>query len=404
MGSAPPDNDISQSAEPVESNMLQRMARGVIARAASWLLDPPLPLVAVVFGLIVLLKTGWNTYVCLDQELMIAKALPGAPTLDFSYQFLRWSLAGPILARLLGAVTPRAFLALHAAVLVLSVVTILAITAYRRGNRAARFVLLALACSSSVTVMLRWLGSYDVFTFLASSLLVLSSGWEEVFVLSGALGFLHFEQGVFIALALLIVGPKRSLGRWRQAGLMLGGLLVGKVLITAYLASTGMDAFSRLYFVTHDEPLSAFVGSAMTYLPALLYTMFGAGWVWLGVLALRVGRDWGQTRRGMLALALLVIPTIVTLDETRVYTMMAWPVLMTLALVAERRAEEDDLRLLAGAGLLGFIVLPAGFVTFEGEFFPALTDSVGRMMTGAVLAAFGVLLVWARSRPRIRRS
>lgn len=361
----------------------------VVERAASLVLDRPFWLVIAVLTLVRFVKAPVEAWNLLDHELMLARTLPHLPHFARDDWFLMTSPTGPVLAHMLCFVSERMYLALHVNIIASGLIFLLIATFRQRGERAARLVALMLVASDVSIFLGNTIGGYDPFTFIASSFLVLASTPLAVVVCSAALGLFHFEQGLLIAVALFIVGPKRSIGRKQQAILTFGGLLVGKLALTVFLAAIGAPLNPRITYA--GEEFFITLGMAIQFFPAMVYAAMGPAWVWLVALMWKVGPRWGQVRRGFFALAFLSVPMMVTMDETRVYALLSWPVLMTLMLVAERRASEANLRLLVGVTAIAMIVLPSGWVWLGSVGFPDFASTKG--MEIAAARVFGLLLL-----------
>lgn len=341
------------------------LLRDLVTRLSSFVLDAPFLAVFAAFVGVMLLMRGVGTYPGIGIEILVSRHLPLAPpNMAPPGHFLMSSLAGPVLARVLGVSSPFWFAALHLLVLVSGLWGVLHVVRRRRGDRAARLVLLMLACVSLPTILLQWLGSYDVFTFLLSSLLVVTGSAPGIVLMSFALGMQHFEQGAVMALMLAVVGSERF-GRIRYGALMFAGLATARVVLFLYTRMIGVG--DRMFWLSSSQPFPRgnIVVMWARHLPALLYSLLGGGWVLLALIVFVVGWGWPETRRSLLALALALVPTVLSHDQTREFAMVSWPVLMTLALTLARRGSESGMRLFAGVGVLAALA-PAFFV-WEGD-------------------------------------
>ncbi len=162
------------------------------------------------------------------------------------------------------------------------------------------------------------------------------------------LGITHAEQGVFAALAAVAAhhvldDPEpgdepawRRAGRWAAASL--GGVLVGRAVVEIYLRVNDIVIHNpRTSYL--DLGASGFWHEHALAPVALVYALWGPLWLalaWLGWRWWRTGHRWGPVPMvGVVALAALV-PVAVTLDETRVYSMITAPMLVVLAVVLSR--------------------------------------------------------------------
>ena len=315
-------------------------------------------------GLVVLtvLKCGFSTYPAVSGAVLVAKALPGVPGSTPYEQFIYSSPLGPLLARMVGALTVQTYVVLHAVILIFGLGGLLFAVWRSRGERAARLTLLALCCTSLPMILLSWIGSYDVFTFVIGSLLVVVEAWPVLIVLAVLLGLAHFEQGLFIVAALLVLSTSRRWGRVQHGLMLIGGLLAGKALLTYYLKSLGVVGSRWLWVVSPLDEGGGLLGRLTHNLPTLLYSLLGGGWVLLLLIAFVVGREWPESKRALVVLAALLVPVLVTLDQTRVYAIISWPVIMYLMLLVDERASDEGVSLIAGGGLLAALLTPAVYI------------------------------------------
>jgi hypothetical protein len=341
-------------------SVLQRLRDGVI----SLVLESPFwAFVCLLAGLVVV-KCGVGAYPANFLGLKIALAFPGRPALDAYSQYAMSSPLGPILAKALGATTLRSYAALHAVVLLVGMTALIYAVRQRRGERTARLVALSFACTPMPMVLLGWLGSYDVFTFLLASFLVLMDGPLIVALLSFALGLAHFEQGLLIAMALLFIRQPASIARWKPWISMLGGLVVGKLSLWLYLNAIGIRFGRFLWLASQtqdaDLGLSRFVG----HLGVLSYSLLGGGWLLVGFVCLAPGRRWPEMRRVVLTLAAFLIPMYFT----------SWPVVMQVVFWVEERATADTIWAYTALGV-GAFTLPSRLV-WDGTIISPSLDNV----------------------------
>ena len=375
---------------------IQQFAREVVGRAASLVLDSPGPVFYGLSTLILLAKCGLGYYPALSNAMDVVFALPKAPEgyapID---QWIMTSLDGPILARLLGIFTWQNYAVMHAVFVVIATVAIFVWVRLKFGSRAARLGYLALTLTSAPIFLLTWLGSYDPFTFALSSFLALTTGWLGTLVLALLLGFQHFEQGTFVCLALLLMMPQRYIKRPAVGASLIGGLVLGKGILTLYLRSIGVTG-GRL-----DFALARGLGNSWQtqtpLIPIWAFAMLGGAWLWVAFIALRAERGSGYTWRALGALALLTIPMLLTYDQVRVYSIMSWPVVLLLTLHASKRASSEDVGMLAGIGFLALLVVPSVYVwgALPAPTFPVQAVPYGVLPWAACAIVAVVLMIVA---------
>jgi len=292
----------------------------------------------------------------LPEYLAIAHEFPRAPVLGGGDYILSSPLGGAI-ASWLGIRSELGFVLLHLAVLLAGLVA-LVITVFRKfGDLAARAVMVVLFSSPLANLLLSWLGQPDPFTFIAASAIVVLDAPVLLVLATLGLGANAFEQGIFIvggAAALRLFGESlrgasgesegESGGASRRRGVVrvgaMGvGLVAGKAALEAYHRHYGItpdDRFAFVLFVGFGGWFSRFFANFGTW----LFSIFNAAWV-AGAL-----------------LVFFAVPVATSLDETRVYALISWPVLLWLTLWAVRRECAAVARRLVAITLLAGVVLP----------------------------------------------
>ena len=282
-------------------------------------------------------------------------------------EYLLTNLVGPTVARALGQTNPFEYARLHLAVATTGCAAVI-VAAFRRfGYRAARNLVIVLAAAPATTVTMEWLGQPDAFTLPLALGVVVARRRPIAAILAVIVGLTHAEQGVIIALVAMIArnaiaatigsasgsadepapvtapatGTMRSLateGAWLLGAVGTGAALTRLVNLmadvvvhrprTAYL-DLGIDGFA-----SHHAKGGVW----------LVYGLWGPLWlalIWVAVQLHRRGPGWPPPLRrawvmmaGAAAAALL--PVLITLDETRVYSMTTAPLLVAAAVCFDR--------------------------------------------------------------------
>ena len=318
----------------------------------------PLPLAAMAIAFI-LAKDGlaFATGNTTNFFLPASQALP-QPTGYFSS-----SLGNLLLARALGIDDVSRWMALHivlmAAAIGLALLLVLlpgreGATRDRQGQAAMVLVLLA---SSALHTLPGSIGMYDPVTFAGGSLLVLGRSR----VLRG-LGLVVMclgnpEQATLASVCLLVLSLHPAARHWRRTGIVAVGLsATWLVVMQAWLATGG--AGSRIVVLPYllGQSVSATLAN-----PALvIWLWLGCGWLIVGaLLAWSRGRD-----RWVVALALIIIPTLVTLvtvDGARVFGMVTLPAFLVAGGICWTYLSDVERirRASAGAFLMLLVLLPA---------------------------------------------
>lgn len=251
--------------------------------------------------------------------------LPGHPL-----QYLLSNILGPLLGFLLhlnGSLVSYAIM--HLAFLILGLWALLWFIHKRFGamaSRASAILFLSLPISSVVTT---WLG-YDVFTFVLGSFLVLLRHPLIGLCLGFLLGLNHFEQGLFIILSLAWVISFSKTERSRFGFLpALIGLVFAKAALMGYFELMHFDITAGRYSVTRSIGLLRLAELHLRGWMPILYSTFGAGWI----LVLKMYADIGSESRKMVLHAAgaclgLFAVMLLGVDETRVFALMTWPILL----------------------------------------------------------------------------
>lgn len=298
----------------------------------------------------------------------VVPALPGLPATPPEAQYVLGSPIGAFLARLVGADARGSFLALHLLVLAVFAALIGWLVVRRWGEQAGAAVGVAFVGSSTSVVCLQWLGSYDVFTVGLTSLLVVGRSRRIAAVLGVALAFAAFEQAALVVVMLAVLWAARMYDDGRSlvtAGLGLGA---GRVLLGWWLAANDVH-HGRSYFV-ETYGLGHFLEQFRRGLPLFLLTGLG---VTVVLVVVAVCSETDLVRRIVPVVVLLsaVLPIAFVEDQTRVFAVTSWPVVMVLVVRWARRVDRGHLSRWIGAVLVLAFLVP-GVTVWQGR--PLLAD------------------------------
>lgn len=330
---------------------------------ARFVFEIPFWLFCAATAAIVVVRNGVGVFPALSLELSIASALPDLPSLPVAQQYFFSSLTGLILARLLGISSAESFFALHLVVIIITAAAAIAVVYRRDGDERARLLMLAIACSSVPMVLLGWIGSYDPFTVLAILIVTIADSHIVTFVGAILLGFTHFEQGLFVVAIVLILNSHRKFSWVRTPTVLIGGLMLGKAVLMAYLVSKGLGR-GRLDYASITG-LYTFLKFFVRQFPVLLGSWFGAFWVWMTVAALSVVNRWTELGRWFLATALAATASLLALDETRVFALISLPLIVHVGMDAKELMAPQSRRAAAVLASCIALILPPVFV-WEG--------------------------------------
>ena len=346
---------------------------GTFDRFAGWLATASPWRVLVIAAVVRAVVCGVWTTPNLEQWVIFARDPFGPAPIDPAAQFITGSPLGPLLAHTLGATTTATYAALHLALAAVSAVVLVALGRHTVGDRLTNALVVLLVASPLSNVVLTWLGQPDAAMLGALSALGLASAVRTpsraraVALAAGAvLGFSSFEQGlaaVVVLAALVWVGDRE--GDREVVLAAVGGLVAGRIGVAAFHAASDVPVMSRSTWARSLGP-GVFVRTFLYNLPALAFSLLGAGWLLAGHAGAALHR------RGMHLVHLLVPPALalgvalVALDQTRGATMVVWPA----AVWAVRRGDEAregglDRRIVAATALLAVVIPPV--VIWEGS-------------------------------------
>lgn len=259
-----------------------------------------------------------------------------------------------------------AFVLLHLGVVLVSSFGVVLLVRRRFGDLAARVTLVALFCSPLSNLLLTWLGQPDAFTFASASALVVLRSPLLLLAAAAVLGVNHFEQGVFIVLAAAALRVKEERrNAVAVAGAMVLGLVAGRLALLAYHHRYAITSGGVRWDVATTLGLSFFFAGFAKNFPAWLFSIFNALWVFLTAVYLRHRRELLVPLGVLVA---FVLPALVSFDQTRVYALVTWPVVLWTVLWACRNEEEALIRRLATIAVLLGLLLPRVMV-WEGRIY-----------------------------------
>ena len=297
--------------------------------------------VCLAVGLWVLWRTGPGKVPYLALFESTARQWPTTPLPTDSQYILREPL-GQIVYRLLPVHGTGVYLALHLVCLLVSA-TWLAAWLCRRLGRESGLVACAIVALAPVTaVLLLWIGMYDAFSVLAWVAVLVTMGRRPGWQLAAGMlaGFQDFEQiGVGLLMVALLPQLARSAGLRPRAAQLIGGAVIGKLVLEAYLHTVGAGSGSRLSYLERWDVFSGLLGSAGANAPLLVWSALAGLWGF----ALKALRDsWGgwtaQQRVGLIVAVLFWFASAtLSADHSRVLAMTSFPLVVMAALAIAAR-------------------------------------------------------------------
>jgi hypothetical protein len=214
-----------------------------------------------------------------------------------------------------------------------------------------------LATASTTTVVLAWTGSYDVFTVVLASFLVVVRSPRLAALIGVLLAASALEHGAIIVALLLALALAGIQGEPRALAATACGLLAGGIALVVWLRWQHV-VNGRAYWLS-NYGIRYFLDMAVHSWPLLLFSLFGAAWP-LAAAALAAV----EPRRRLVAACVLaapIIPMLVSEDETRVFAVLSFPILLALVVAAADRAPALVQRAAVASVALA-VVIPGYFV------------------------------------------
>lgn len=338
----------------------------MLDRASDVLFRLPLWALGALLLVISALKNGiWYTP-NLTAFLDIARQFPNPPP-SGPGDYLLASPLGPAIASVLHLEGALGFVSLHLAVVLVSAVALVLLVRRQFGDLAARVTLVALFCSPLSNLLLTWLGQPDAFTFAGASGLVVLQSPLGLFAAAAMLGVNHFEQGMFIVGATVVLRT-RDEGRTMMvgAGAIILGIITGRLGLQLYHHHYAIwSGGDRWASATTASAFRGFYDLFAKNFPAWLFSIFNAFWLFLASIHVR------NFRKLLIPLGLLVAfvaPAVLAVDQTRVYALVTWPVVLWTVLWACRNEDEGLVRRLATIALYLGLLLPR-VIVWEGRIY-----------------------------------
>jgi hypothetical protein len=306
--------------------------------------------------LLMLIKIGiWNfpalsTYRLIAQNPFV-NPFPGG-------HYLMWSWLGPFLAWLVGAAGPVPFFLFHLACSLAFTALFIWLVFSRFSDRDARLALIIFTVLPVSGTAYFWVGYDSVTLLLVLLALAFPLGLVLPIVLGVLLGMQHFEQGFFAFSGLVFASvlSRHFFGEvlfpFRQAVLVLLGVLLGKVALLAIFYFNAMDVGTdRPDYLTRERRIPLSLSFFFYHWPYILWSVLSVGWL----AAIKYADEGRRSLPFFVTLGGLMLMLPIAADQTRVLAVVSFPIVFVY-LVTNRRflASISDLQ---GAGLFTLWIL-----------------------------------------------
>jgi len=336
----------------------------LVARVETFVFEEPLWIFLVVVGLLDVLKNGMAEDPDIGFWLKISSAFPNAVHIPSGAKYLMASPIGPALAHALGIHGYLPYATLHMAVVLLGF-GILVLGLYRAGGRLAVGAGVTAFFATPLSNILLSLGAQDPFTFLFMTIVVLFESPVLALLAAAGLAVSHLEVGIFTIVTVIVLRilDDRPVKLTTVAALV-AGLAGGTVGLELYERHAGVSAEARASFIK-QAGVRTLVTDFFDELPTWLFSTFNAFWLFLVAL---YGRVWRHkvTRASIVLASVAGAVTVVTLDETRVFALLTWPLVLWLTVHAARTFDTRLVRRVTAVTFVAALVLPR-VIVFEGH-------------------------------------
>jgi hypothetical protein len=329
-----------------------------------------LPAFAVVLAAVLTAVNGLRTTKAMPWIFRYAQS-PFHPPPLHGEGYIVTSPVTPVLAHVLHATGSTSTLAVfHLALIVVAVGGSLAYVHRVEGDLTARLSIVALFCGPLGAILFTWIGVEDPVTVAVATILVTTRRPRTAALAALVLGINHFEQGTVIVATLLVLDVADRF-RLRPKHLFVPAvacLAIGRAVVWTYIRVCHINgSFDRLAWLREVGP-AHMAHQAATSAPVLVLSLFAAWWIFVVV----IGRGiWDRDRRLALAFAValgFVLGIVVfTLDETRVFALLSWPITLWSIRWAVANLRHDHLKRIATWCLLAGLLVPFRLDVYAGH-------------------------------------
>jgi hypothetical protein len=251
----------------------------------------------------------------------------------------------------------------------------------------AKITILSLVLSPLSAILLTWIGSYDSMTFLLQSVLFLTKNWGAVLVLGMLGGFNHLPimliSGTsFIFFRGTFLRPNRIKGTllFYWIGLCAGYAAL-KYYHYHYHLNLTYDRIGRTLFLLTRE-----IQLFLTNWLAAMFSLYNVLWIAvLFILFFLYRKNPRAFWCFIVGNCIFVLLSATTLDTTRVFALLSWPMLIwgLLAVFSESRSQGPgcylQTRIFLCAVLIAGLIIPR-FWVWEGEIHFSRHIDIGRAL------------------------
>ena len=298
-------------------------------------------------------------------------------------QYLYSSFFGLFLGYVTGASkSHNAFLGIHLLSLTIGFFVLAYQIRKKYGDDLARIVILAFAAVPLCNVLTTWLGTSDVFVYIFGTALTIVGQPLLALLFSFLLGLSHFEQSCFIVLILvfwrtvLVDSLEVTRGKTMLICLsMISGVILAKLSLTSYFSLLDFNLVSNRISFAREFPLKTFMDNYFRNAGVTLFSFQNVFWIFVLALCLEAWKNYLRFFICIIAThALLMTVSMIVLDTTRNFTLMAWPSIILMCVIAEKKVllPMDDMKSLITTVFLLNLIIPK-LIVWEGKIHSSVT-------------------------------
>jgi len=273
---------------------------------------------------------------------------------------------------------------MHLAIFVIVFTILIIIVRHQHGDFIARSVLLIFCLSPISNVLFTWLGSPDILTTLFSMMIVVFWNNSIVLLVSAfLLGINHPEQGLITLVLLTIVSfvIRKKAETVKFALIGLGSLVLGKLLVQWYFDSHNFAiVFTRVSYISITG-LFEYAKATFSNPFALLFSLYNVLIIFISIYILYFWKKDKMPLAFVIHSLLASSVILITLDQTRVFSILTFPALLLLVLSPSfqclESGEKEFFKNILTISLLAGIVVPR-FVVWDGNiYYSAYQNLIG---------------------------
>ncbi len=195
-----------------------------------------------------------------------------------------------------------------------------------------------LMISPITTILFSWIGSPDAVTFLITSILLFSKSNILLFML-GVIGTANHSIIIFAVIPLLILrmfAGNDSINI-KSIILFIAGSSIGGLLTYLFLRINHISVLSRIDYMLQQDP-NRWIQINLYNFPAVIYSLNGL--IWMAILLI-YGEGWNNKKYRKFYLAAIAgfyAITFISLDTTRIFSLMSWAMTSHLLINSIREA------------------------------------------------------------------